>query len=66
MDSTIIFYIISSTSTAFLFCLGILYKSKCVNINLCYGLIDIQRDVITEEKYDEITANNTNNNNNNI
>ena len=64
MDSTIIFYIISSSSTAFLFCLGILYKSKCVNINLCYGLIDIQRDVITEEKYDEITANNNNHDNN--
>ena len=54
MDSTIIFYIISTASTAFLFCLGVLYKSKCTNINLCYGLIDIDRNVEIEEKYDEL------------
>jgi hypothetical protein len=54
MDSTIIFYIISTTSTAFLFCLGVLYKSKCTNIKLCYGLVDIDRNVEIEEKYDEL------------
>lgn len=62
MDSTIIFYIISTTSTAFLFFLGVLYKSKCTNINLCYGLIDIDRNVEIEEKYDEFELNHTDNN----
>ena len=63
MDSTIIFYIISTTSTAFLVCLGVLYKSKCTNINLCYGLIDIDRNVEIEEKYDELELNHTDNKN---
>lgn len=54
MDNTIIFYIISSASTAFLMFIAILYKSKCSNITLCYGCIDIDRNVIIEEKYDEI------------
>jgi hypothetical protein len=62
MDNTIIFYIISTTSTAFLFFLGVLYKSKCTNINLCYGLIDIDRNVEIEEKYDEFELNHTDNN----
>lgn len=62
MDSTIIFYIISTTSTAFLFFLGVLYKSKCTNINLCYGLIDIDRNVEIEEKYDELELDHKENN----
>jgi hypothetical protein len=28
------------------------YQSKCRNCNLCYGLINIQRDVEGEEKLD--------------
>ena len=62
MDSTIIFYIISTSSTAFLFCLGVLYKSKCTNINLCYGLIDIDRNVEIEEKYYELELDHKDNN----
>jgi hypothetical protein len=32
--------------------LTILYKSKCTRVKCC-GLIDIERDVAGEEKYDE-------------
>jgi len=63
MDNTVIFYIISSASTAFLFFMGILYKSKCSNINLCYGMVDIDRNVSLEEKYDEIELGKKSNNN---
>lgn len=36
-----------------------IYKSKCSNVRLCYGLIEVKRDVIGEEKVD---INNQNNN----
>lgn len=36
-----------------------LYKSKCSNVRVCYGLIEVKRDVIGEEKCD---LNNQNNN----
>lgn len=29
-----------------------LYKSKCSNVKLCYGIIEVQRDVEGEEKTD--------------
>ena len=29
------------------------FKSKCSNVNLCFGLINVQRDVIPEEKENE-------------
>lgn len=29
-----------------------LYKSKCSNVKLCYGCLDISRDVKGEEKLD--------------
>lgn len=29
-----------------------LYKSKCSNVRLCYGLIEVKRDVRGEEKVD--------------
>ena len=32
------------------------YKSKCRNINCCYGLIQIDRDVAIEEELDEHNA----------
>lgn len=43
-----------------------LYKSKCSNVKLCYGAIEVQRDVAGEEKTDMYNEshNNTNNNNN--
>ena len=31
----------------------IIYKSKCVTISVC-GCIEIERDIITEERIDEI------------
>lgn len=43
-----------------------LYKSKCSNVKLCYGIIEVQRDVVGEEKndlYNDQHNNNTNNNN---
>jgi hypothetical protein len=29
-----------------------LYKSKCQRVTLCYGLVDVERDVRGEEKSD--------------
>ena len=29
-----------------------LYKSKCQRVNLCYGLVQVERDVRGEEKTD--------------
>jgi hypothetical protein len=29
-----------------------LYKSKCQRVNLCYGLVQVERDVRGEEKSD--------------
>jgi len=31
-----------------------LYKSKCNKVNLCYGLVQVERDVRGEEKSDII------------
>ena len=35
-----------------------LYKSKCSKVRLCYGLIEVKRDVIGEEKCDINSQNN--------
>lgn len=32
-----------------------LYKSKCSNVKLCYGLLEVERDVIDEVKSDMAT-----------
>lgn len=29
-----------------------LYKSKCSNVKMCYGLLEVERDVIDEVKSD--------------
>ena len=34
-----------------------LYKSKCRNVNICYGLILVERDVRGEEKSDIVLDN---------
>ena len=34
-----------------------LYKSKCKNVKICYGLIQVERDVRGEEKSDIILEN---------
>ena len=64
MNDTIVFYIISSASSAFLVFMAILYKSKCTDINLCYGCVHIDRNVELEEKFDEIELQHGRNNNN--
>jgi hypothetical protein len=46
--------IVPVTATLFLY----LYKSKCKRVNICCGLIDIERDVRGEEKTDIIQDNN--------
>lgn len=30
-----------------------LYKSKCSNVKICFGLLEVERDVIGEEKIDQ-------------
>lgn len=41
-----------------------LYKSKCQNVKLCYGLVEVQRDVRGEETTDRLQTNNNNTTNN--
>jgi len=36
-----------------------IYKSKCSNVKLCYGLIEVKRDVSGEEKVDINSQNNS-------
>lgn len=50
-----IFYsnLVTICSGIILAVVAVCYKSKCRNINCCYGLIQIDRDVIAEEHIDE-------------
>jgi hypothetical protein len=50
-----IFYsnLVTICSGIMLAVVAVCYKSKCRNINCCYGLIQIDRDVIAEEHIDE-------------
>ena len=40
--------LVPATATLFLY----LYKSKCSNVKLCYGLVEVERDVRDEVKSD--------------
>ncbi len=35
-----------------------IYKSKCKSCNICFGLINVERDTENEEKIDEIALQN--------
>jgi len=39
-----------------------LYKSKCQSVQLCFGCVNVARDVRGEEKTDQLQTNNTTNN----
>lgn len=39
-----------------------LYKSKCQSVQLCFGCVNVARDVRGEEKYDLENRNNTTSN----
>ena len=39
-----------------------LYKSKCASVNLCFGCVNVVRDVRGEEATDQLQTNNTTNN----
>lgn len=41
----------------------IITNSKCSNINLCYGLVKLQRDTQAEVELEEYHSNNNNHNN---
>jgi len=47
---TIVGAVVGLMTLAVKFC----YKSKCVSIKLCWGMVAIQRDVQGEEHLDEI------------
>ena len=38
---------------AYRFSLSQMYRSKCSNFQLCWGLVDIKRDVVVEQHIDE-------------
>lgn len=44
---------VTTMSGVILAIVAVAYKSKCRNINCCFGLIQIDRDVIAEEHIDE-------------
>ena len=46
---TIVGIVTAFLSGSLVYCI----KSKCTKCSLCYGLIDIQRDVALEEKIEE-------------
>lgn len=46
-------FLITTSSGLLLALLTLFYKSKCRTVNFC-GLIKIERDVITEQKEDEL------------
>ena len=47
-NGTDIIVIISAICAFLLMCTRVLYKSKCKTVNLCYGLINIDRTVEIE------------------
>ena len=62
MDDTTIYLIISFIGGALLGIGKILYHSKCYKINICWGGINIERDIETEYKEDKIELENNKNN----
>ena len=44
----------------------VIFKSRCKNISLCFGLVNCIRDVQTESDEEDDDNNNLNNNNNNL
>jgi hypothetical protein len=57
MDSNTSFYLaLSSLSSIAGMVLMYIYKSKCSNVSLCFGLISIQRDTHVEGEIDEETG----------
>lgn len=57
-ELTEIFYnnLVTICSGIILALVAVAYKSKCRNINCCFGLIQIDRDVAIEEEIDEHNA----------
>ena len=57
MESDTSFYLALSTLSSIVgMVLMYIYKSKCSSVDICYGLINIQRDTITEGQLDETKA----------
>jgi hypothetical protein len=52
-DSAFWISIATLVIAAYRFSLSQIYKSKCVNFKLCWGLINVKRDVAIEAKIDE-------------
>ena len=47
-NSILVVSVLSIVLGSFILCLKILYKSKCANFSLLYGLINVQRNVEIE------------------
>lgn len=45
---------VTTLSGVILAMIAVAYKSKCRNINCCFGLVEIERDTAGEEKIDEL------------
>ena len=60
-NGTDIIVIISAICGFLLMCTRVLYKSKCKNINLCFGMITVDRNVEIETELTDAIPRQTNN-----
>ena len=60
-NGTDIIVIISAICGFLLMCTRVLYKSKCKNINLCFGMIIVDRNVEIETELTDAIPRQTNN-----
>ena len=62
MDSSTTYFIIASVSAFGGALLKLLYDSKCKNVNICFGCVEIERDIEHEVEIEEGRANNNHTN----
>ena len=58
MDSTILYSLITFASATIALIIKYFYQSKCTNILLCWGMVDITRNTADENKEDQFVISN--------
>lgn len=53
MDSNVTYFIISSVSAIIGAIIKLIYDSKCSHVNILYGCVDIDRNIIAEKEIEE-------------
>ena len=57
MNSTILYSLITFASATIALIIKYSYQSKCTNILLCWGMVDITRNTADENKEDQFVLN---------